>query len=432
VTSLSGQQTTPGAFAGPGEKGVRQDILQPGLYYINPKELQVDLLEIGVNQVSLLGKTGGEVITKTQIASQNVAMQGLQQRALAEQKEKRLDYLAQQRGQEPAAESSNVGLASNVGSLRKAAPGKPAAQTAPAVPAAPPKPTPPDFSHLLSLNQFVEFPSRDGFEISLDMTVEFEFLPEHIAWIYQSYGDLPAVVDKIIMPQILSVSRLKGSAYRAKDFIVGEGRAKFQHDLTEALGKTIEEKRIVIHDALIRHVNVPMQILDPIQQASIAIEQDLTNKEKQNTARKQAELNTEQGLVEQRRRQVAQETEKLKAEIQADQEKQVAQLQAEAVRQAAEIEKQTALVRADKTRTLGQAQATTITLVEGEKARGFELKAAAFGDPTALTLWEFAQNLNPEVKVTILHAGPGTLWTDVEKATLGELGGAAVLNRGQP
>jgi regulator of protease activity HflC (stomatin/prohibitin superfamily) len=430
TTSLSGQQTTPGAFAGPGEKGVRQDILQPGLYYINPKELQVDLLEIGVNQVSLLGKTGGEVITKTQMASQNAPMQGLQQRALAEQKEKRLDYVTQQRAQEPAAaESSNAGLASSGGSLRKAAPSnKPVAAT----PAAPAKPTPPDFSHLLSLNQFVEFPSRDGFEISLDMTVEFEFLPEHIAWIYQSYGDLPAVVDKIIMPQILSVSRLKGSAYRAKDFIVGEGRAKFQHDLTEALAKTIEEKRIVIHDALIRHVNVPMQILDPIQQASVAVEQDLTNKEKQNTARKQAELNTEQGLVEQRRRQVAQETEKLKAEIQADQEKQVAQLQAEAVRQAAEIEKQTALVRADKTRTLGQAQATTITLVEGEKAKGFELKAAAFGDPTALTLWEFAQNLNPEVKVTILHAGPGTLWTDVEKATLGDLGGAAVLNRGQP
>ncbi len=430
ATSLSGRQTTPGAFAGPGEKGVRQDILQPGLYYVNPKELQVDLLEIGVNQVSLLGKTGGEVITKTQIASQNVAMQGLQQRALDEQKEKRLDYLAQQRSQEPATESSSAGLASSVGRLRKAAPGSKA--VAPAAPAAPPKPTPPDFSNLLSLNQFVEFPSRDGFEISLDMTVEFEFLPEHIAWIYQSYGDLPAVVDKIIMPQILSVSRLKGSAYRAKDFIVGEGREKFQNDLTESLGKIIQEKRIVVHDALIRHVNVPMQILDPIQQASIAVEQDLTNKEKQNTARRQAELNTELGLVEQRRRQVAQETEKLKAEIQADQEKQVAQLQAEAVRQAAAIEKQTALVRADKTRTLGQAQAATITLVEGEKARGFELKAAAFGDPTALTLWEFAQNLNPEVKVTILHAGPGTLWTDVEKATLGELGGAAVLNRGRP
>lgn len=422
VTSLSGRQTTPGAFAGPGEKGVRRDILQPGLYYVNPKALQVDLLEIGVNQVSLLGKTGGEVITKTQIASQNVAMENLQKRALAEQMEKRLDYLAQQRVQEPAADKARP----ESGMMRSAPSARPAA---PAVPIAPKPLLPADASNVLSLNQFVEFPSRDGFEISLDMTVEFEFLPEHIAWIYQSYGDLPAVVDKIIMPQILSVSRLKGSAYRAKDFIVGEGREKFQNDLTEALARTIEEKRIVVHDALIRHVNVPEQILDPIQQASIAVEQDLTNKEKQNTARKQAELNTELGLVEQRRQQVAQETEKLKAEILADQEKQVAQLRVEAVRQAAEIDKQTALVRADKTRKLGQAQANTVAWVEGEKAKGFELKAAAFGDPAAFTLWEFAHNLNQEVRVNILHAGPGTLWTDLEKATLSELGGAAVLNK---
>ncbi len=422
VTSLSGKQTTPDAFAGPGEKGVRQDILQPGLYYVNPKELQVDLLEIGVNQVSLLGKTGGEVITKTQMASQNVAMEGLQKRALAEQMEKRLDYLAQQRVQESSADKPRL----ESGMMRNAPHAK---QAAPAAQAAPKPMSPPDTSNVLSLNQFVEFPSRDGFEISLDMTVEFEFLPEHIAWIYQSYGDLPAVVDKIIMPQILSVSRLKGSAYRAKDFIVGEGREKFQNDLTEALAKTIDEKRIIVHDALIRHVNVPEQILDPIQQASIAVEQDLTNKEKQNTARKQAELNTEQGLVEQRRQQVAQETEKLKAEILADQEKQVAQLRAEAVRQAAEIEQQTALVRADKTRKLGLAQANTLAWVEGEKAKGFELKAAAFGDPTAFTLWEFANNLNKDVRVNILHAGAGTLWTDLEKATLGELGGAAVLEK---
>jgi len=422
VTSLSGKQTTPDAFAGPGEKGVRRDILQPGLYYVNPKELQVDLLEIGVNQVSLLGKTGGEVVTKGQMASQNVAMENLQKRALAEQMEKRMDYVAQQRMQEPAADKARP-----ESGLSRSAPQ--AKQAAPTAPVGPKPMAPTDAGNVLSLNQFVEFPSRDGFEISLDMTVEFEFLPEHIAWIYQSYGDLPAVVDKIIMPQILSVSRLKGSAYRAKDFIVGEGREKFQNDLTEALGKTIEEKRIVVHDALIRHVNVSEQILDPIQQASIAVEQDLTNKEKQNTARKQAELNTELGLVEQRRQQVAQETEKLKAEILADQEKQVAQLRAEAVRQAAEIEQQTALVRADKTRKLGQAQANTVAWVEGEKAKGFELKAAAFGDPAAFTLWEFANNLNKDVRVNILHAGSGTLWTNLEKATLGELGGAAVLER---
>lgn len=280
---------------------------------------------------------------------------------------------------------------------------------------------------MLSLNQFVEFPSRDGFEISLDMTLEFELLPENIAWIYRTYGDLPAVVDKIIMPQILSVSRLKGSAYRAKDFIVGEGREKFQTDLTETLRSALHDKRIIIHNALIRHVNVPAQILSPIQEASIAAEQDLTNKEKQNTARKQAELNTELTLIEQRREQVAQETEKLRAEIKAGQEREVARIQAETLKNVSEIEFGTAQIRAEKTRTLGQAAARVVEWVEGEKARGYELKAKAFRDPQAFSLWEFARLLNPEVNIHILHAGPGTLWTDLEKARLGDLGGAIQL-----
>jgi hypothetical protein len=35
--------------------------------------------------------------------------------------------------------------------------------------------------------------------------------------------------------------------------------------------------------------------------------------------------------------------------------------------------------------------------------------------------------VNGNVRIRILHAGDGTLWTDLEKATLGELGGARVI-----
>ncbi len=414
ITGLSGEQAPEGQFAGPKQKGIRSDILQPGLYYVNPKELKVDVLEIGVNQVSLLGKIGGTVITKAPLASQNAAVEALSQRALADQMDKRREYMRQERS---AGQSKMMSMEMDYAQVAdappSAVPGRPlaAARTM-------------GGEAVLSLNQFVEFPSRDGFEISLDMTVEFELLPDKIAWIYQTYGDLPAVVDKIIMPQILSVSRLKGSAYRAKDFIVGEGREKFQNDLTESLRNALEDKRIIIHNALIRHVNVPDQILSPIQEASIAIEQDLTNKEKQNTARKQAELNTELGLIEQRREQVAQETEKLRAEIKADQERQVAETQAEAMKQVADIGRQTATIRAEKTRTLGQASAQVVQLVDGEKAKGFELKTKAFREPQAYAMWEFANRLNNDVKINILHTGPGTLWTDLEKARLSELGGA--------
>ena len=415
VTGLSGQQPPPGKFAGPEEKGVRKDVLQPGLYYINPKELRIDVLEIGVNQVSLLGQDGSAVITKTQMTNlqQNAPMEQLSKRALDAQQEKRRDYIAQRSIslEYVKQEQQQQQMEQVAGEIL------------------PKPPTNPISNAVLNLNQVVEFPSRDGFEISLDMTVEFELLPEHIAWIYQSYGDLPAVVDNIIIPQILSVSRLKGSAYRAKDFIVGAGREQFQKDLTEVLAKTLDDRRIVIHNALIRHVNVPVEILNPIQQASIAVEQNLTNKEKQNTARKQAELNTENSLIEQRREQVAQETEKMKAEIHADQERQVAEIQAKTVKQVAEIQKQTAQIRAERARTLGQAQAQMIRLIDGEKAAGLASKSAALGDPKSYAFWELATNFNESVQIKILHSGEGTLWTDMLLKTPEHLSSSKILQQ---
>jgi regulator of protease activity HflC (stomatin/prohibitin superfamily) len=419
ITSLSGRQAPPGEFAGANEKGVRRDILQPGLYYVNRKGFKVDVLEIGVNQVSLLGKLGGEVITKGQIESGNVAMKQLQSNVLEEQKKKRLDYLSQ----------------STAGLLRKsrgweAEQGKAEGQQQAAQPVQQAEYYKGDQMDTLVLPQFVEFPSRDGFQISLDMTVEVELTPADIAWILSRYGDLPALVDKVIMPQITSIARNKGSEYGAKDFIMGEGREKFQTELTKALATTLAQRKIVVHNALIRHVEVPEQILDPIRQASIAIQQNLTNLQKQETAKKLGELNTEMTLIEQRRQQVAQETTKIKAEIRADEEKQAAEIRAEAVKNVAEIARETAAIEADTVRRLAEAEGAAIKMVEGEKAEGLKLKARALGDPTAYALWALAQSLNENVRINILHAGDGTLWTDLGKASLGDLGGAVLLKAG--
>ncbi len=406
VTSLSGRQAPEGAFARTGEKGVWQDVLQPGLYYVNPREFSVNILEIGVNQVSLLGGLGSAVLTKSQMTSQNTAMQELEKNILSEQRERRADYFSETQSDKKV---------------------KPGNTTQAKLLAKQKESTVTDSSSIgFVLSQFVSFPSRDGFEISLDMTVEFELLPSHIAWIYKNYGDLPAAVEKIIMPTILSVSRLKGSAYGARDFIIGEGREKFQKDLTEALAATLGEKTIIVYSALIRHVSVPMQILDPIQQASIAQEQDLTNKEKQNTARKQADLNTEISLIEQRSQQVIQETEKIKAEIKADQEKQVAETKAGTVKLVAQIARETAAIRAEQTLCMGKARAEAWQLVEGETAKGFRLKVSAFGDPEAYALWQLADSLPDDLNIQIIHAGEGTFWTDLNGARLGDLVPAAL------
>ena len=414
ITSLSGEQAPDGQFAAKGQKGVRKDVLQPGLYYVNPQAYKVDVLEIGINQVSLLGQSGGgsKVVTKARQLGQNEALNVLQNNMLERQEQKRADYFSKSR-------SWGSDKQYKRGKEVQFAAGKPLADMAPA----------PLDEGEMNLMELVSFPSRDGFTIGLDMTVEFEFDPGDIAGIYNRYGDLPAVVDKIIMPQITSISRNKGSEYRAKDFIVGEGRETFQKDLTAALEETLGDKDIKVYNALIRHVEVPNEIRDPIQQASIAVEQDLTNKERQNTARKEAELNTELSLIKQYGEKVQQETEKLKAEIAADLEKQVATIRAETLKKEAEIRKQTAAISADKVRVLGEADASALEKVGGEQAKGLQLKTAAFGDPEAYAKWVFADSLNPKMKLNIIHAGEGTLWTDLEKTGFAELGGAQQLKK---
>ena len=94
VTSLSGDQAPEGAFAGVNQKGIREEILQPGLYYVNPREYKVDVLEVGVNQVSLIGDAGGEVYNKGRLEVRNAAMEELNANIVQQQQEKRDNYLS--------------------------------------------------------------------------------------------------------------------------------------------------------------------------------------------------------------------------------------------------------------------------------------------------------------------------------------------------
>jgi hypothetical protein len=429
VTSQTGMPVKPGEFAGPGQQGVMKDVLQPGLYYINPRAYQVDVLEIGMNQVSILGRSGSVVITKSQISNASSALDSLQQNTIQVQQEKRNEYLEKNRDRgfisQQALSASAAPAASDLlgSSLRRSAPKKiaqsKAVQTESADPFAGNKPQQQSSSIApesvaFGINRFVEFPSRDGFQILLDMTVEFELLPENIARIYMLYGVLPAVVEKIILPQVLSISRIKGSSYKARDFIDGEGRQLFQKELNAELTRVLKEKHIVIHNAIIRHAEVPSDILVPIQESSVAKEQDLTNKARQDTARKQAELNTETAMVEQLKKQVDQETEKLVATTAAETKNLVAGIQAETALEVATINLEKSTVQAQITQAQGEAKVKAEFVVSNEKALGDQLRSKVFKNPATLADLTFVDKLNPSLGIRIIHAGEGTLWTDLK------------------
>ena len=432
VTSLTGKPAPEGKFAGPGEKGVFEKILQPGLYYVNTRAYQVDVVEIGMNQVSIVGKSGTVVLTKAQSTSAN-GLAELQKNTLSAQNMKRADYmnanadlgiLSQVEAQSLNWSQAPVGSSS---ARKKVALGKTAGGRqqgarqhgygAPVPAEAKPQVQTSD-SVAFGMNQFVQFPSSDGFAIMLDMTVEFELLPENISRIYMLYGDLPAVVSKIILPQILSVSRMKGSGYKAREFIDGEGRQKFQKEMTDELVKILGEKKILVRNAIVRHVEVPADILKPIQETSVAKERDLTNKTQQETAKKQALLNTQVAMVDQFKRETEQETKKIVATIAAKRDKEVAGIGADAQLKVAEINLKAAQIKADIVRSQGEAEAKAKFLVENERALGAKRRAEVFAAPSSLADLQFVESLSKDLSIHILHSGEGTLWTDMKNPAI--------------
>ncbi len=55
-------------------------------------------------------------------------------------------------------------------------------------------------------------------------------------------------------------------------------------------------------------------------------------------------------------------------------------------------------------------------MVEEAKADRFRLAVEAFGTPQAYNNWIFATGLPDDVTLQLLYAGPGTLWTDIDKS----------------
>lgn len=422
VTSQTGKPAKPGAFAGVGEKGVMEKVLQPGLYYVNSRAYQIDVVEVGMNQVSIVGKSGTVVLTKGQLVNVNGALKELQENTLARQIEKRDDYVKSNRDSgilsQREASSLNVAQKANYAPMKaNEISDNELVQKRKQVAKQPPK-TPTQDNVAFGMNQFVQFPSSDGFSILLDMTVEFELLPENISRIFMLYGDLPAVVSKIILPQILSVSRMKGSDYKARDFIDGGGREKFQNEMTAELVRILGEKHILVRNAIVRHVEVPEDILHPIQQASVAKERDLTNKTERETAKKQAELNTENAMVVQLKKETEQETEKITATTAAERNKEVAIIDAQAKLEVAKLDLERAALEAKIIETRGGANVKAKFAVDNEKALGEQRRAKVFKDSATLADLIFAEQLSNQLEIKILHAGEGTLWTDLKGASL--------------
>ena len=314
VTALSGTDPEEGALADEGQRGIRSKVLQPGLYYLNPKEFKVDPVVIGFQELSL---------------------------------------------------------------------------------------------------EHVTFPSKDGFNIELDITVIWGLVPENVPSVMMHFGNAEQVVEKILKPQIESICRIEGSKYGVKELIEGDSRDKFQHAFTDSLTAVCREKHIAVRLGLVRSIEIPLEIRQPIQQARVAMEEGRTKTEQQITQAFTNKLSELQSDVEKGVREVAADTEKAVAEVRAEGEKKVAQIQAQRMVDVAALEKQIAEFTAARTRELGKADASVAQLANEAEADRLKQNVDAIGGADAFANFQFANNLPADFKVYIRYAGPGTFWTDM-------------------
>lgn len=361
VTARSGKPTN-NQLAEPGERGVQKTVLQPGLYALNPEAYSVERIEIGFNQITMahLGKlpttkTTGQFADKAQ-------------------------RVAEQIGQGLSLEERQTGQSGF-----------------PVLPA-------------------VAFPSSDGFEITIDVTLLWQLLPQDAPSVVSRYGNIKKIEGNILIPQINSTARIKGSTFGAVDFIVGDKREEFQHAFQDTIKTTLEEKKLQVDLALVQDTLVPDGISGPIQDARIAAEWNTTNAEKTKTEAKKAELDENQGKIRQVEQVVEFETQRLEGNIAAEQQKQVNEIAAQTRLLVAELARQTAAIRADIKRKLGGAEAKVVEMKGKAEGEGYALQVKAVGTAADYAFYQFAQQLPEQVKLLLIYAGTGTLWTDLEKA----------------
>ena len=265
----------------------------------------------------------------------------------------------------------------------------------------------------------INFPSNDGFPISMDFTAIWGLLPEQAPNAVATFGNISQVENKIVQPQIASICRNNGSKYSAVQLLVGEDREKFQKQNRDEFEAVLKDKNINLLYGLVRHIYIPMEVRVPIQSANIADELKQTREQEKDTAKAEA-------LYRQAEKSVGLETERVQVDTDrqyqiklAEGDREAKTIDAKTTRLVAEIKRETAELKAQATKVLGQAENSGRQLVEEAKSDRFRLAVDAFGSAKAYNEWIFASGLPSNIDLQFLYAGEGTLWTDMKNSDFG-------------
>jgi len=359
--------------AGPGERGIIADVLRPGRYVVNPFAYRVvlkDAVSIEPGHVGVLTLvSGSDPKNPNEFLVEN-GERGIQKHTLP-----------------PGTYYENPYVKQII---------------------------PVDIrSHRFDMmnEKIIRFPSLDGFDITMEGTIEWYVDPPRVAEVYSKYVDnrefLTCISETILLPNARAYSRIEGSKHLARDFIGGGTREKFQEEFLAGVKKSCAQRGIMIQSALVRQIAPPDAIAKPIKDREIAIRMRDMYEQQKERERQQKLLSMEEKMKDRKTLATSAEADSSVAVTKATQEKEVAVIAAERELAVAQLQLQAAQNQAQAVVAGGKAKADVIVFKNAAEASGLKNSAAAFGDGNTYVRYLMNQKLAPAITYVLSNTeGP--------------------------
>jgi hypothetical protein len=253
----------------------------------------------------------------------------------------------------------------------------------------------------MTAEKIIRFPSLDGFDITMEGTIEWYIDPLRVAEVYSKYIDardmVTCITETIILPNARAYSRIEGSKHLARDFIGGITREKFQEEFLAGVKKSCSAQGVMISSALVRQISPPDAIAKPIKDREIAIRMRDMYEQQKERERQQKLLAMEEKMKDRKTLSTNADADASVAITKATQEKEVAVISAEREFSVAELQLQAAQNQAQAIVAGGKAKSDVILFKNAAEATGLKNAAAAFGDGNTYVRYLMNQKLAPSI-----------------------------------
>jgi regulator of protease activity HflC (stomatin/prohibitin superfamily) len=277
-------------------------------------------------------------------------------------------------------------------------------------------------SHRVELTD-IEFPSRDGFILKPHVLVEYRVQPEKAPELQVRLTDTATlhqadstpeeqlkneILQKVILPHVRGYSRIEGSNFDARDFILAEGEAgqkkvantreKLQRALLAKVQPRCQELGIDIRAVSLTDMVPPADLAEQISLRDLARVEQEKNRNLALQYKEQQTLMAAKTMKAQAKEKVDAETRLVQEKTQAKQRLQVQELQLKQELESAQLRLDAAQKQAAAVLTKGKAEAAVITAKNEAEVAGLRKAVQGFESAQQYAQYHILERLAPALK----------------------------------